>query len=125
VREVHRKLVVLGEQGESPPGFTAVVLIDESHVTAHCYSERGWLAIDVFTCGGHDPRPLAAAIRRRVEEFAPATQCAQHTAMRRFLHGSTTFAEAEQASDSPIRRPHGRRMATAMAARNAHSTTPR
>ena len=32
VREVHSKLVVLGERGESPPGFTAVALLDESHV---------------------------------------------------------------------------------------------
>ena len=44
---------------KSPPGFAAVVLIDESHVTAHCYSERGILAIDVFTCGKHDPDILA------------------------------------------------------------------
>ena len=36
VREVHTQMVVLGEDGESPPGFTGVVLIDESHVTAHC-----------------------------------------------------------------------------------------
>ena len=33
----------------SPPGFASVVLLDESHVTAHCYSEKGWLAIDCFT----------------------------------------------------------------------------
>ena len=48
VREVHSKLVVLGEHGESPPGFTAVALLDESHVTAHCYSDRGLLAVDIF-----------------------------------------------------------------------------
>ena len=30
VREVHSKLVVLGERGESPPGFTAVTLLDLS-----------------------------------------------------------------------------------------------
>lgn len=39
----------------SPPGFAAVVLLDESHVSAHCYSEQGWLAVDCFTCGGTDP----------------------------------------------------------------------
>ena len=38
-----------------PLGFAAVVLVDESHVTAHCYSDRGWLAIDCFTCGESDP----------------------------------------------------------------------
>ena len=24
----------------SPPGFSAVVLLDESHITAHCYYEK-------------------------------------------------------------------------------------
>ena len=56
-REVHAKSVVLGADGASPPGFTSVVLIDESHVTAHCYSERGWLAVDVFTCGSNSKMP--------------------------------------------------------------------
>lgn len=35
----------------SPPGFAAVLLLDESHCSAHCYSELGMLAIDVFSCG--------------------------------------------------------------------------
>ena len=46
----------------SPIGFAAIVLIDESHVTAHCYSERGLLALDVFTCGDHDPDSVADLI---------------------------------------------------------------
>ena len=57
-REVHHKAVVLGDDNLSPPGFTACVLIDESHVTAHCYSERGLLAIDIFTCGGKPDMPM-------------------------------------------------------------------
>ena len=40
----------------------AVVLIDESHVTAHCYSDEGLLAIDVFTCGPHDPEHVVELI---------------------------------------------------------------
>lgn len=56
-REMHAKSVVLGNDGLSPPGFTSVVLIDESHVTAHCYSELGWLAIDCFTCGANSKMP--------------------------------------------------------------------
>ena len=31
---------------------------DESHLTAHCYSERGWLSIDCFTCGSTDPESI-------------------------------------------------------------------
>jgi S-adenosylmethionine decarboxylase len=34
----------------SPPGFTSVFLIDESHISAHCYSDTSLLALDVFTC---------------------------------------------------------------------------
>ena len=87
INEVHRCAVVLPlNPGESPPGFTAVLLIDESHVTAHCYSDRGWLAIDVFTCGGSDPSVLAADIRERVEAFVPSAGCVQQSAMPRFLH---------------------------------------
>ena len=153
VREVHSKLVVLGERGESPPGFTAVTLLDESHVTARefaaavrkhaargadlactadrnhalrflslslspatqladtrarlassflilrcrtdCYSDRGWLAVDVFTCGGHDPRPLAASIRQQVEERAPGVRCLMHENVPRFHYdGEPAVADA-------------------------------
>jgi S-adenosylmethionine/arginine decarboxylase-like enzyme len=61
---VHSKLVILGKDDhtlkefapeggirDTPNGFTSVVLIDESHVTCHCYSDKGMLAIDIFTCG--------------------------------------------------------------------------
>lgn len=34
----------------SPPGFTSIFLIDESHISAHCYSDASLLALDVFTC---------------------------------------------------------------------------
>jgi len=35
----------------SPPGFANVRVLDESHISAHSYSEQGILAIDIFTCG--------------------------------------------------------------------------
>ena len=84
VRRVHSKLVILGQNGESPPGFTAVTLLDESHVTAHCYSERGWLAIDVFTCGAHDPCPLARDIRDSVLAYSPGATCVNNRRVGRF-----------------------------------------
>uniref|UniRef100_A0A7S1Y593 Adenosylmethionine decarboxylase n=1 Tax=Grammatophora oceanica TaxID=210454 RepID=A0A7S1Y593_9STRA len=37
----------------SPPGFASAVLLDESHMTAHCYSDEGMLAFDCFTCGSN------------------------------------------------------------------------
>ena len=53
---------VLGGDDASPPGFTSCVLIDESHVTSHCYSDRGWLAVDVFTCGHHSPEVIKVCL---------------------------------------------------------------
>jgi S-adenosylmethionine/arginine decarboxylase-like enzyme len=40
----------------SPNGFTMALLLDESHISLHCYSERniGKLALDVFSFAG-DP----------------------------------------------------------------------
>jgi S-adenosylmethionine decarboxylase len=49
---------------DSPPGFTAVVLLDESHCSAHSYADLGLIAMDVFTCGNTDPREVFEYIRQ-------------------------------------------------------------
>ena len=51
----------------SPPGFASVVLLDESHVTAHCYSETGLLAVDAFSCGGTDPARIMEVIEKELK----------------------------------------------------------
>jgi S-adenosylmethionine decarboxylase len=84
-RQVHKKLVLLGLEGESPPGFTSVVLIDESHITAHCYSDRGWLAIDVFTCGTHSsPIDMIDFIYQNIQDHYPNVVVAQRKEINRF-----------------------------------------
>ena len=52
--EVHAKAVPF-DGSTSPPGFAAVVLIDESHLTAHCYADRGLLAVDCFHLRSNRP----------------------------------------------------------------------
>ena len=69
---------------DSPPGYAAVVLIDESHVSAHCYSVRGLLAIDIFTCGGSDPSALADDIHREVSEAVPGIELTGRKMLDRF-----------------------------------------
>ena len=69
----------------SPPGFAAVVLIDESHVTAHCYADRGLLAIDCFTCGDTDPDTIATYLHDRLVEQMPALQCVRRQRVDRFI----------------------------------------
>ena len=48
---------------DSPPGCTAIVLLDESHCSAHTYADEGLIAFDFFTCGNVDPLPIWERIR--------------------------------------------------------------
>ena len=76
----------------SPPGFAAVVLLDESHITAHCYYEKGWLAIDAFTCGDGDPDIIAEYITRNLEIRMPGLQQMRRELVERFLHNNVEGA---------------------------------
>lgn len=51
----------------SPPGFTAAILLDESHCTAHSYADDGLIALDVFTCGSTSPHDVLRYIREMVD----------------------------------------------------------
>lgn len=52
---------------DSPPGFAAVVMLDESHCSAHSYADLGLIAMDVFTCGSTDPRDVFRYIREELD----------------------------------------------------------
>ena len=41
----------------SPQGVSGSVVISESHLSIHTWPESGYVAVDIFTCGGLDPRP--------------------------------------------------------------------
>ncbi len=68
----------------SPLGFAAVVLIDESHVSAHCYSESGVLAIDIFTCGNTKPIPIANEIENELYKILPNLKIQNKKVIPRF-----------------------------------------
>ena len=72
----------------SPPGFAAVVLLDESHITAHCYYEKGWLAIDAFTCGDGNPDLIADFITKNLRINMPGLQQMRRELVDRFLHNN-------------------------------------
>ena len=82
--EVHSHLEIL--EIDTPPGFTSVVLIDESHITAHCYSDRGLLAIDVFTCGSSDPYKMMQFIDKGIKEKYPNVRCLNMEQHNRFFY---------------------------------------
>ena len=55
---VNNQLNIVGETSKlllnekTPEGFTMCYLLDESHISIHCYSSKeiGLLALDIFTC---------------------------------------------------------------------------
>ena len=83
-REVHSHVDVF-DGSVSPPGFASVVLLDESHVSAHCYSDRGLLAIDAFTCGGTDPKTIIDQIKESLLEHCSSLEIMQEKSIERFL----------------------------------------
>ena len=86
IREVHSHVVNF-DGSESPPGFASVVLIDESHVTAHCYSDSGLLAIDVFTCGENSPLAVAEHIQDALEAEIVGIELIRREVVPRFISG--------------------------------------
>ena len=70
----------------SPTGFAAVVLLDESHISAHCYYSNGWLAIDSFTCGGSDPEVAADALDEALRGAMEGLVQMRREVVERFLH---------------------------------------
>lgn len=45
-------------------GVTGFFLLAQSHAAFHSYPEHGYLALDIYSCGGHDPGPIAEAMKR-------------------------------------------------------------
>ena len=82
--EVHAHLAPF-DGSTSPPGFAAVVLIDESHITAHCYADQGLLAVDCFTCGDTDPEIIAAYLDERLAKRFPNVKRIRKDRVNRFL----------------------------------------
>ena len=94
IREVHSHVEIFDGE-HSPPGFAAVVLIDESHVSAHCYSDRGWLAIDAFTCGDHDPENIVDIIHESLTLSSPNIIQMRRDTVNRFIHPRTSTEEED------------------------------
>ena len=79
---VHKNLSILN--GDTPPGFTSVLLLDESHFTSHCYSEEGLLAIDLFTCGKTDTTKVIDYFISKLIEKYPDVMCTFRKTHERF-----------------------------------------
>jgi len=84
-REVHAHVESF-DGTVSPPGFAAVVLIDESHLSAHSYADRGLLALDCFTCGATNPDAVADHVHAALTKAFPELVLERRERVNRFLH---------------------------------------
>jgi len=84
MKNMHSKMVILKDDTEE--GFTSVILLDESHITAHAYTKQGLLALDVFTCGKTDPKVISDFIKCGLQIKYPNIKCTSHQINKRFLH---------------------------------------
>ncbi len=50
----------------SPPGFTCMILLDESHCSCHTYADLGMIALDIFTCGTTNPIDIFNLITKKI-----------------------------------------------------------
>lgn len=59
---------VLGQVFHSfdPHGVSGTVVIAESHLSVHTWPENGYVAVDIYTCGGLDPRKGFDLLQRRL-----------------------------------------------------------
>lgn len=46
-----------------PDGFSALVLLAESHISLHAWPEYAYVAVDVFTCGEADPEVIIEVLK--------------------------------------------------------------
>jgi len=67
-QEAHSTLLKLSSHKFDPQGVSAVGLLAESHLSIHTWPERGYAAVDIFTCG-HSVKPREACANL-VQRFA-------------------------------------------------------
>lgn len=79
---IHRNLSILN--GDTPPGFTSVLLLDASHITSHSYTNDGLLCLDLFTCGKTDSLSVMNYIKDELIKEYPEIKCTYLQNHKRF-----------------------------------------
>jgi S-adenosylmethionine/arginine decarboxylase-like enzyme len=93
-RIVGGHLEVFTDEAVSPPGFASVLCIDQSHLSAHCYSDRGILACDAFTCGPLERcRRAGELLRDGVLRLFPGARVSSERVVDRFVLPETPLPE--------------------------------
>jgi S-adenosylmethionine decarboxylase len=83
-----RSINILGENTGTPPGFAITYTLDQSHVTAHSYTDLGILAADIFTCGDISKGKKAGEyFVKEIKLIYPKIKLRSKHILRRFYYG--------------------------------------
>jgi S-adenosylmethionine decarboxylase len=66
----HATVLSVAYEKFDPNGCTVIIILSESHLSIHTYPEKGFAAIDCYTCGNHT-KPINA-INYLIDRLKPA-----------------------------------------------------
>ena len=83
---VHKHLEILNT--DTPPGFTAFLSLDSSHISAHSYTSNdiALIAFDCFTCGKTNPLEVLQYIYIELNKDFPDIKCSYEFNHKRFRY---------------------------------------
>lgn len=81
---VHKHLEILNK--DTPPGFSAILSLDSSHISAHAYTSKdiALIAFDCFTCGQTNPLEVLQYIYNELNKEFPNIKCTYEFNHKRF-----------------------------------------
>ncbi|MBO9362083.1 MAG: adenosylmethionine decarboxylase [Thermoflexus sp.] len=82
-----------------PDGFSALVLLAESHISLHAWPEYAYVAVDVFTCGEADPEVIVEVLK----DYLQPEESAQITLERGLGPLMVLPAPRTETETSPLR----------------------
>lgn len=98
-RRAHTTIIEVVFHKFSPNGVSGVVVIAESHIALHTWPEKGYAAIDMFTCGP------TLALREAVDYLVDAFQSA-NPQLSEVSRGGGGLEPVASGDPAPIQAPH-------------------
>jgi len=77
-------------------GVTAICILSESHISIHSWPERGYAAVDIYTCGNCDPLLAHHLLERKL-----AASSFRFTELERGRSAEADFAILRSSCDGP------------------------
>jgi spermidine synthase len=98
-RRAHATIIDVMFHKFSPHGISGVVVIAESHLALHTWPEKGYAAIDIFTCGP------TLALRKAVDYLVDVFQ-SSNPQLSEVLRGGSELESVALGDPTPLHVPH-------------------